>query len=202
MNKLQVDIKKKVISWSILHNLQLIVNYHNEQRKLMRNHIITIERKLTLCNNKSERKELLYTKNLYVDTFDGLLRINTFLMLYSQLEEYLYHIWKIYDKGQTLNNSGSLQRFKKIIGHVLIIDLSQDHEWNLLCDYEKVRNCILHANGRISISKNKKELETIINKSLGHLSKKKDRIELTGKFLESVANTIESLIKRVEKDAN
>jgi hypothetical protein len=54
----------------------------------------------------------------------------------------------------------------------------------------------------VSIYKDKKDLERIIDKSCGDLSKKKDRIELSGKYLDSVSNTIDRLIKLIEKAAD
>lgn len=77
-------------------------------------------------------------------------------------------------------------------------DLEQDHEWAFLCDYEKIRDCILHANCRVSISRNNNDLRNIISKSCKTLILRKDRIELSGEFLKKVSNTIESLLKRIE----
>jgi len=202
MNNSQASIKKKVFNWSMMHNLQLIIEFHNMQHQMMKNQVSAINRKLNSCKDKNEKKKLLIVKNTYINTFDGLLNINTFLMMYSHLEEFLYHTWKSFDKDQVISGSGSLKRFKPIIENVLKLDLNQDHEWELLCDYEKIRDCILHANGRVSISKNRNDLERIINKSFSQISMKKDRIELSGEFLDSVSITIESLIKRIENATN
>jgi len=203
MNNSQTNLKKKIFSWFMTHNLQLIIKFHNEQHQMMKNQVSRINRKLNSFNDMAERKQLIVAKDTYINTFDGLLNINTFLMMYSHLEEFLYHVWKSFGKEQDVNkNSGSLKRFKPIIENVMKLDLNQDHEWELLCDYEKIRNSILHANGRVSISKNKNEMERIINRSSDHLSIKKDRIGLSGEFLESVSITIESLIKRIEIAAN
>ncbi|MEK0337701.1 MAG: hypothetical protein QQN41_09750 [Nitrosopumilus sp.] len=202
MNNSQADINKKIFCWAMTHNFQLIIKFHNEQRRLMKNQVIAINEKLNSCNDHHERKDLLYAKEVYINTFDNLLSINTFLMMYSYLEEFLYHVWKSFGKEQAVSGSGSLKRFKEIIRNVLGLDLNQDREWELLCDYEKVRDCILHANGRVSISKDKNDLDRIIRKSCGHLSKKKDRLELSGEYLDSVSKIMDSLIKRVEKAAN
>lgn len=202
MNNSQAEIKNKILSWAMTHNLQIIIKFHNEQRGLMKNQVSAINNKLSYCNDQLERKELLYTKEVYINKFDSLLNINTFLMMYSHLEEFLYHAWKNFGKEQKVIGSGSVKRFKEIVRVVLGLDLNQDREWELLCDYEKVRDCILHANGRVSIYKGKKDLERIINESRGDLSKKKDRIVLSGKYLESVSNTIDRLIKLIEKAAD
>jgi hypothetical protein len=205
MNNTQADLKKKIFSLAMTHNLQLIIEFHNEQRKLMYNQVSLIEKRISVCNDRYERKVLLQEKYVFENTFVSFLNTNTFLMMYSQLEEFLYHVWKTFGREQNVGNSGSLERFKPIISEVLGIDLSKDCEWGSLCDYEKVRNCLLHANGRIKILKNekaKKEIDRIINVSSYYLSIKKDQIELSVKFLEIVSKMIESLIKRVEKVAN
>lgn len=186
----------------MIHNLHLIIKFHDDQHQMIKNQVSTIDRKLYSCKYKNEKKKLLIVKDTYNNTFIGLLNINAFLMMYSHLEEFLYHTWKSFDKNQVISGSGSVKRFKPIIENILRLDINQDHEWELLCDYEKIRDCILHANGRVSISKNKNGLEKIINKSFSHISKKKDRIELSGEFLDSVTITIESLIKRIENAAN
>lgn len=202
MNNSQAEINKKIFSWAMTHNLQLIIKFHNEQRRLMKNQVSAINEKLNYCNDQHERKELLYAKEVYINTFDSLLSINTFIMMYSHLEEFFYYVWKTFGKEQPVSGSGSLQRFKEIIRNILDLDLNHNRDWELLCDYEKVRDCLLHANGKVSISRNKNDLERIIKKSCGHLSKKQDRIELSGKYLDSVSNTMDRLIKRVEKAAN
>ncbi len=202
VNNLQVNINKTLFRWAMTHNLQLIIKFHNEQKRLMKNQVSAINEKLKACNDKQERKELLHVKEVYINTFDKLLGTNTFLMMYSHLEEFLYHVWKIFGQEQIVSNYGNLKRFKEIIRNVIGLDLSQDREWEFICDCEKVRNCLLHANGRVSISKDKNDIERIIKKSCGHLSKKKDRVELSGEYLDKISNTIDSLIKRIEKAAN
>jgi len=202
MNKLQADIKKEIFSWAMTHNLQIIINFHNEQRRLMKNQVSEINEKLKSCNDRHERTELLNKKEIYINTFDSLLRTNTFLMMYSHLEEFLYHVWKSFDKNQAVRKSGSLKRFEGVVSNILNVDLGHDREWNLLMDYEKVRDCLLHANGRVSISRDKKYLEELIKNPRVHLSMKIDRIIISGYFLDSVSKTIERLIKRVEKAAN
>lgn len=202
MNNSQEKIKKTMFSGAMQNNLQLIVKFHNEQRRLMKKQVSTINKKLETCNDKDERKALLYAKTVYTDTFDKMLCTNTFLMMYSHLEEFLYHVWKSFDRKQVVSISGSLKRFKEIIENVIGLDLSKDREWEFICDCEKVRDCLLHANGRVSISKDKNDLERIINKSCNQLNIKLDRIELSGKYLNKISNTIENLIECIETVAS
>jgi hypothetical protein len=112
--------------------------------------------------------------------------------------QFLLLIKKSFDNNQTITDSGSLLRFQPIIKNTLNFDLSKDREWEQLCDFEKIRNCILHANGRVSISRKKDEIERIIKKSKGRLSINMDRIKLSGEFLITVSDTIESIIRRID----
>ncbi len=64
MNNSQDEIKKRSFSWAMKSNLQLIVEFHNEQRRLMRNQVSAINEKLDSCNNDYERRELLHAKTV------------------------------------------------------------------------------------------------------------------------------------------
>jgi hypothetical protein len=160
-----------------------------------------INEEISYCNDQHKIKELIIKKEFYINTFDSMLRTNTFLMMYSYLEEFLYHVRKWFAKNQDIKYSGSLERFKEVVRNILNVDLGKDREWNLLLDYEKVRDCLLHANGRVSIARKKDDLEDLIKNSHGYLRNKNDRIELSGEYLNSVSDTIDGLIKRVEKIA-
>lgn len=199
MNKELNEIKKNIFSWGMSHNLQLIIDFHNFQHHLMGNQISLINESIASSNDANEKKNLLLQKNTYVNTYDDLLKVNTFLLMYSHLEEFLLLIKNSFDNSQIINNSGSIIRFKSFLQNTLKFDCSKDKEWELLCDFEKIRDCILHANSRVSINKNKNkiEIERIVKKSKGKLSIKSDRIKLSGELLIVISNTIESVVKRI-----
>jgi hypothetical protein len=89
MEKTQSDNKKTIFSWAMIHNLQLIIDFHNLQHQMMKNQILRINENIVSCNDKSEKKELLLQKSNYINTYDDLLKVNTFLMMYAHLEEFL-----------------------------------------------------------------------------------------------------------------
>jgi len=47
------------------------------------------------------------------------------------------------------------------------MDLEKDTDWQFICDCEKIRDGLLHANGRIDLSEDKAELEKIVSRSKG-----------------------------------
>jgi hypothetical protein len=198
MNKEQNDIKRKLFGWANYNNLQLIIEFHNLQYHMMQNQISIINEKIESSKDKIEKKNLILQKDTFINTYDTLLKINTFLLMYSHLEEFLLQLKNSFDRTQNIGYSGSIKRFQEILKNTLKFDSSKDKEWELLCNLEKIRDCILHANSRVSLFKSKIEIERIVKNSKGKLSIENDRIKLSGEFLLNVLEIIETLIKRIE----
>ena len=198
MNKEQNDIKKKLFGLAIYNNLQLIIEFHNLQYHMMQNQISIINENIESSQDKIEKKNLILQKDTYINTYDDLLKVNTFLLMYSHLEEFLFQIKNSFDKTQIIGDSGSIKRFQPILKNTLKFDISKDREWELLCNHEKIRDCILHANSRVSIFRYKNEIDRIVKNSKCKLSIENDRIKLSGEFLIEVLEIIESLIRRIE----
>lgn len=198
MNKEQNDIKRKLFGWANYNNLQLIIEFHNLQYHMMQNQISIINEKIESSKDKIEKKYLILQKDTFINTYDILLKINTFLLMYSHLEEFLLQLKNSFDRTQNIGYSGSIKRFQEILKNTLKFDSSKDKEWELLCNLEKIRDCILHANSRVSLFKSKIEIERIVKNSKGKLSIENDRIKLSGEFLLDVLEIIETLIKRIE----
>ena len=130
-----------------------------------------------------------------IEFLDEMLRRTTFLLMYSHVEEWLFHVWKTYARNVKLDcNEGSIARFKPVL-KTLGVDLSNDN-WGLLRDAEKVRNCLLHANGRISLMKPEKreEIERIVQKRNDLLAIKGDRLYIEGEFLNKFQSAAEVII--------
>jgi hypothetical protein len=120
-------------------------------------------------------------------------------MMYSYLEEWLYHCWKTYASNTDLaDREGSLGRFKNVAKQ-LGVDLSSKL-WQDLKNTEEVRNCLLHANGRISLLKDPQKIETIIAKKKSGLEIEKDRIQISGEYLECFNKNISGLMDIIMKN--
>jgi len=184
--------------WSMRINLKLIIQFHYECSRLMRNQIFDIKQEIASCNNEKLKDILIRDKENFDKTFLDTLQSNTFLMMYSYLEEFLYSVRGIYSCETELGDRGSIKRFKRVFVDCLGIDLEKDLEWKFICDCEKIRDCLLHANGRVDLSKDKKSLENIVSCSNDLLRIDLKRIVITDRFLEEVNNVLWSFLTRVE----
>ena len=73
------------------------------------------------------------------------------------------------------------------------VDLSSNY-WQVLMDAEEVRNCLLHANGRISLLKDSNKIRNIINKKGLKLTIDKDRVIISSEYLQIFNNNIANLM--------
>jgi len=170
----------------------------------MGNQAVEIDEYIKTCTDDERMKKLIVDKEIYSETFPEIQLRNTFLMMYSYFEEYLYLVWRIYGKEMRLKDNGGIKRFKPIFEKGLGMDLEKNPDWDFICDCAKVRNCMLHANRRVDFSKsekNKVSLEKIVSRSNGLLKIHSQRIVLTDKFLQKVNKVLDSFIAKVESRA-
>ena len=189
---------EKLFVWAMRFHLQLITSFHNESIRLMGNQVVEIEEYIKTCTDDERMKKLIADKEIYTNTFYEMQRRNTFLLMYSYLEEFLYFVWKFYGSETRLKNKGGINRFRTVFEKALGMDLGKDSDWLFICDCHKVRNCILHANARIDLSKDKVYLEKIVSDSNGLLKVHLKRIVLTDKFLQEANKVLDRFIAKVE----
>ena len=163
------------------HNLQRIINFYHVVRGCMREAIDTAE--------MDERDKILVEARC--DDFEGALRINTFLMLYSHLEEWLALLTKKYGSAHALPRGASptrsgLLRYKEVLRAVFDADTGGS-EWAFLVESQKIRHCLLHANGRIDLMNNASELERLAAKHALVVQNK--RLALPTEFLSAFAKS-------------
>jgi hypothetical protein len=98
-----------------------------------------------------------------------------------------------------LPSGGGIKRFKLVLEKVLKMNLGKDSDWQFICDCQELRDCMLHANGRIDLLKN--EVNKVNIKRIVSSSKKldiqSDRITLTDEFLQEVNLVLLRFIERV-----
>jgi hypothetical protein len=190
---------QKFFGWGMRINLEWIVQFHNECNRLMGNRVFEINQELESCNDTDREFELIYEKRIYGTTFDRMLLVNTFLMMYSFLEEFMYHIWKRFSNGASLDQKkGSITRFRNVFKKSFGMDLAKDSDWQFIVCCEKIRDCLLHANGRIDLSKDESVLRKIIASSNGLLESDLERIILKREFIVKVNHVLNSFIEKIE----
>jgi hypothetical protein len=191
---IQKNLKNGLLALTGNLHLNWLMGFHNDVRALFREKVEEIN---DIKNTERERN----FERAALDSYDRMLHINTFLMMYSYLEEWLYNGWKAYAPNVMLvDRDGSIGRFKNVVNH-LGVDLSS-RLWQTLKNTEEIRNCILHANGRISLMRNphkKNKLLIIIDKKNSGLKIDNDRIEISGEFLQKFNKEISDLMDIVFK---
>ncbi|MDY0143908.1 MAG: hypothetical protein RBR97_18660 [Bacteroidales bacterium] len=177
-----MDLKNQLIAWASMHNLNYLIGFHNNVRDLFRGQLHDLEKSDIKEKDKNLSKSIL-------QDYDRNLHINTFLMMYSYLEEWLYVDWKAYAPDDKLQNKkGSIGRFRKIVIK-LGVDLSYSY-WQVLMDAEEIRNCLLHANGRISLLKDSKKVKDIIARKDSKLNIVMDKVVISGEYLQKLNKNI------------
>ncbi|HPD61157.1 MAG TPA: hypothetical protein PKV48_05300 [Thermodesulfobacteriota bacterium] len=190
---MEMNIKNQLMTWARTHNLNWLIGFHNYVRGLFRDQLQELE--------KCEIKDVDYKlhKNALCD-YDRIHNINILLMMYSYLEEWLYHCWKTYASNADLvDREGSLGRFKNVAKQ-LGVDLSSKL-WQELKNTEELRNCLLHANGRVSLLKDPQKINTIIERKKSGLEIVQDRIQISGEYLECFNKNISELMDIINKSA-
>lgn len=183
---MEMNIKNQLMTRASAHNLNWLIGFHNYVRGLFKVQL----QKLEKCEIKDVDYKL-HKSALY--DYDRIHNINTLLMMYSYLEEWLYHCWKTYASNTNLvDREGSLGRFKNVAGR-LGVDLSSKL-WQELKNTEEVRNCLLHANGRVSLLTDPRKINTIIERKKSGLEITKDRIQISGEYLECFNKNISELM--------
>lgn len=186
-----MDLKNQLIAWASMHNLNYLIRFHNHVRDLFRGQFHDLEKSDIKEKDKKLNKSIL-------QDYDRNLHINTFLMMYSYLEEWLYVAWKAYaPKVELQNKKGSIGRFRNIVKQ-LGGDLSSSY-WQVLMDAEEIRNCLLHANGRISLLKDSKKVKDIIARKDSRLNIVKDRVVISGEYLQKLNENIADLMDIINK---
>jgi hypothetical protein len=184
--KMTSNIKKQLMAWASTYNLNWLIGFHNYVRGLFKVQIRELK--------KSENKDIeskLHESALY--DYDRILSINTLLMMYSYLEEWLYHCWRAYaPNAELVEREGSLGRFKNVVRQ-LGVNLSSKI-WQELKSTEEVRNCLLHANGRVSLLKDPQKIKNITGKKDSNLIIVEDRIQISGEYLQCFNKNISELM--------
>jgi hypothetical protein len=187
------NLKNQLMPWASTHSLNWLVSFHNYVRGLFKDQLHELE-----SSKIKDIKYKLHKSTLY--DYGRILNITTLLMMYSYLEEWLYHCWKTYAPNTDLaEREGSMGRFKNV-ARQLGVDLSSKL-WQELKNTEEIRNCLLHANGRVSLFKDTQKIKTVIEKKKSGLKIAKDRIQISGEYLECFNKNISELMDIITQNA-
>ena len=190
------DINIKLFLWAMNHNISWNVNFHNEIRRLIHNEIVNLNLKLDEAESEEifDLKTFKYKKNILIDEFDVSLTLNSFLMQWSLLEEILYHCAKSYYPDDTIQlQKSSIQKYKPMVT-AAIKDISGYTPWAVIVSAEKIRNCLLHINGRISLSRDCDWLRNVVKITPNYFREKNDRLAITNGYVNYFIDAARTLL--------
>ena len=176
-----------------------ILSFHDEVRSNFQKEISRINGKLeeSVSLSEQERVALETRKDLYISTFEPYLKVNTFLMMVSHLEEWLFHTWKRHaPTTELLEAKGSIGRFKPVLREIGV-DISCSRPWMFLKGCQDIRSCLLHATGRVSLNRNPEKIHNFVVQHNDKIKIEADRLVLTGGFLKYFQEAVEQLIQAV-----
>ena len=182
-------------------NVGYIISFHEYVRSKLEDKENELSELInSFSGGRGEQADLLDEHKTFSKTFPKQLSSNTFLLLYSHLEEFIYHIWKMYcpDIDISGNRSGSISRYKPIFRRLLNNDLSSSEIWEFITECEKLRNCILHANGRIDLLKQPSEIKGIIKKHSNFITIENKKVIIEYEFVSLFYNKIQETIKQIK----
>ncbi|MFC3908280.1 hypothetical protein ACFORL_04225 [Legionella dresdenensis] len=187
------EARKLLQLWSQEVNLNNIVKFHNVTKALIEQEV---KRLSLLAQVEEDPKELELQEKIFqsaLHNYNEYLTDNVFLMMYSHVEEWLF----IHADSDT-DHGGALERFERSL--VMKGLNTSSSEWQSLLKAEKIRNCLLHANGRLSFIKaSDKACVTQIIGQTKYFGSKNDRIIIQKHYLQYFKNQILKLFKQFSK---
>ena len=188
------EMRDWFFQFSARHNLSLILSFHMEFRGYLKERAAAMKKELSPAKTREDRLSLQQRKITYAEVFDVQLRSTTLLFIYAHAEEWLFHLWRTYAPAIPLDDrAGSIRRFRPVLKS-LGIDVLNGSDWQLLCDAGKIRDCLLHANGRMSLLKKPEEVKLIVKRHKHMLEIVNDRLQITLPFLDRFKDAIEAVI--------
>jgi hypothetical protein len=187
------EMRDWFFQFSARHNLSLILSFHTEFQGYLEEKTAAIEKELSAVQTSQERISLQRQKITYAEAFDVQLRWTTFLFIYAHAEEWFFHLWRTYASIPLDARAGSIRRFRPVLKS-LAIDVLSGADWLLLCDAEKIRDCLLHANGRVSLLKKPEEVKLIVKQNKHMLISVNDRLQIALPFLDRFKDAVEAVI--------
>ena len=156
-------------------NLEWHVLFHNHVNDAMAfrlNHLLE--------SDKLSESDKKYWEEVYSNQFSKELRITVFLLFFGHLEETLFNLCKAkkFDLSR-LDRGFGVRRFKPMIKHFLSTPLNEYEPYKLISDAQFVRNALLHAAGRVSLSKDAKQIKAIVKNRNTFYLIKNDRVQVT-----------------------
>ncbi len=119
------------------------------------------------------QSEIQFFEDRYERDFPSKIRYSFLVLLHIVVETRLRATCNEIAKRRNLElkekelKGAAIERVKVFLDKVAKTPVKNQEIWQWLKDFQKVRDCIVHVNGRIELSRDKKRLNELCNKDLG-----------------------------------
>jgi len=141
-----------------------VVNFYQQTRDLAAIERARLEKRLQEIDSQKEAKghRVAQERTGFYARYPCYLRSNTFLMLFSLVEELLALAFEVRTGEDIESDDQGIARFKRPY-RVKGVDVTSIRRWEFLTKCQTMRNALLHANGNIALSSNAKEIERTLS---------------------------------------
>lgn len=184
-----MSLKDEMFRFMMLNNMDQIVVFHNHLSGSVKQAVGELSKWEGV-----DELDRVYWSRVYEEEFPAKLRKTCFLMMFGHLEEMLVLLHKE-DDGRLveLGKGSGIKKHKAHISYCLGGDLGESKDYQFLMEAQEVRNCLLHAAGRVSMMANAVSLQKIIN-GRGLFYTKNDRVEVSREALVVLRGSINQLL--------
>ena len=119
------------------------------------------------------QSEINFLEDRYERDFPSKIRYSFLVLLYIVFETRLKAACDEIAKRRNLElkenelKGSSIERAKLFLEKVAKVTVKDQATWQGILDFQKVRDCIVHSNGEVEISRDKKRIEDLCKKDLG-----------------------------------
>jgi hypothetical protein len=175
------DVDEAVVRWALEENLRELIWYYNAVRNLLKQEYTKPE----IATNERAKNSLLRC--------DTLNSASCFLVMFGYLEEMLLVLHRTAAPlVQIDTRRGALERFRPVFTF-LGKEAGRLPCWSSLVDAGVIRNCLMHANGKVSSMSNAEDVKACISRSKKGLLLQNGRVALTPIYLSKFIGSVRQL---------
>lgn len=173
------NVEDQLLRWALDQSFEDLVLHNNYIRSLLKD-------EYARCTDLRKKEQ--------VEVADQRNSINSFLNAFSALEELLAICKRVRASTLPPSQGSGLERFKPMLAH-MGIDLGSIGAWAFLVDSSLIRDCLMHAHGRINLMRNPSAVVACINRY-------PDKLALVGQHVRLTPDFVHTFVKKAREFAD
>lgn len=185
-----------VLGWE--PDLDETIAFHNEIKRLLGRRLRELRMMLSETEGSSFQQTICYNIYLLEEHFKRI-QNTTFLSFFSSAEQWLQLCWSRWLSHVNKNQKKTgIKRFSPIVNAA---GLEHHAGWRCLLDASLVRDCLLHANGMVILSRDADELRRVSQSARGDIDILEGKLQIVSTYLERIHPDIRSFLRALADKA-